>query len=222
VTATVTPEIEAELTRLQQQLQLQTEGLAHMLQGRWTGKSSLESDLKKLSPTTPLTPQPPLLTSQAPVPPTGWRATYQPSTDMPPQVYDWTCSACSLDWVLRATGVAPEHTREQAINEIGYPDQINPTYGLMDGSGSALRRVFADYGLETRQAWLTFDQVWAGANQTTGQMAGGVWYHWVALRGTRGSDLWIANSAPGYKGVWDILTREQFATLGPFSVVYLL
>jgi hypothetical protein len=141
---------------------------------------------------------------------------------MAPQVYDWTCSACSLDWVLRATGVAPHHTREQAVEELGYPDQINPTYGLMDSSGSALRRVFAEYGLQTRQAWLTFDQVWAGANQTTGQMSGGAWYHWVAVRGTRGSDLWIANSAPGYKGVADILTREQFAALGPFSVVYLL
>jgi hypothetical protein len=220
--ATVTPEVEARLTALTQQLQLQTDGLAQMLQGHWTGNPSLEADLNVLSPTTALTPRPPLLTSQAPLPPTGWRATYEPNTSMPPQVYDWTCSACSLDWVLRATGVAPNHTREQAVQEIGYQDQINPTYGLMDASGSALRRVFADYGLDTRQAWLTFDQVWSGANQTTGQMSGGAWYHWVAIRGTSGSDLWIANSAPGYKGVWDILTREQFATLGPFSVVYLL
>jgi hypothetical protein len=220
--ATATPEVEARLTALKQQLQLQTDGLAQMLQGHWTAKPSLEADLKILSPTTTLTPRPPLLSSQAPVPPTGWRATYDPNTSMPPQVYDWTCSACSLDWVLRATGVAPQHTREQAVEEIGYQNQINPTYGLMDASGSALRRVFADYGLDTRQAWLTFDQVWSGANQTTGQMSGGAWYHWVAIRGTSGSDLWIANSAPGYKGVWDILTREQFNVLGPFSVVYLL
>jgi hypothetical protein len=220
--ASVTPQVEARLKRLQEQLSLQTDGVAQMLQGNWTGPKSLEADLKKLSPTTRLTPRPPLLTSAAPVAPKGWRATYQPNTDMPPQVYDWTCSACSLNWVLRATGVAPGHTREQAVQEIGYPDQINPAYGLMDASGSALRSVFADYGLETRQAWLTFDQVWAGASTTTGQMSGGVWYHWVAIRGTSGPDLWIANSAPGYRGVADILTREQFAALGPFSVVYLV
>ncbi|MBV8715245.1 MAG: hypothetical protein JO020_14915 [Chloroflexi bacterium] len=218
----MTPDVESQLTQLEQRLRLQTDGLAQMLQGRWTGRQSLEADLKLLNPTTQLTPKPPLLVSQAPAPPKGWRSTYQPNTEMPPQVYDWTCSACSLDWVLRATGVAPHHTREQAVSEIGYPENVNPTYGLMDSSGSALRRVFADYGLQTGQAWLTFDQVWAGANQSTGQMSGGTWYHWVAIRGTKGSDLWIANSAPGYKGVWDILTREQFAALGPFSVVYLV
>lgn len=222
MTTTASSDVEARLKRLQEQLSLQTDGLAQMLQGHWTGPISLEADLKLLSPSTTLTPRPPLLTSAAPAPATGWRATYRPETDMPPQVYDWTCSACSLDWVLRATGVAPAHTREQAVAEIGYPENVNPTYGLMDASGSALRRVFADYGLDTRQAWLTFDQVWAGANSTTGQMSGGAWYHWVAIRGTRGSDLWIANSAPGYKGVADILTREQFEALGPFSVVYLL
>jgi hypothetical protein len=220
--ATVTPEVEARLTRLKQQLTWQTDGLADMLQGRWTGPQSLEANLKKLSPATRLTPRPPVLTSAAPEPPKGWRAAYEPSTVMSPQIYDWTCSACSLNWVLRATGVAPGHTREQAIEEIGYPNNVNPTYGLMDASGSALRRVFADYGLDTRQAWLTFDQVYAGAGQTTGQMSGGAWYHWVAIRGTSGANIWIANSAPGYKGVADILTREQFAALGPFSVVYLL
>jgi hypothetical protein len=212
---------EARLRRLQEQVRLQTDGLAHMLQGRWTGPDSLESDLKALSPRTRLTPRPPLLSSSAPPPPQGWRAAYSPETEMPPQVYDWTCSACSLNWVRRATGVAPDHTREQAVEQIGYPNHINPTYGLMDASGSQLRRVFADYGLQTNQAWLTFDQVWAGANQTIGQMSGGAWYHWVAIRGTRGSDIWIANSAPGYMGVADILTRDNFNRLGPFSVVYL-
>jgi hypothetical protein len=220
--ASVTPDVEARLHRLKQDLMLQTDGLAQMLQGNWTGPKSLEADLKKLSPTTRLTPRPPLLSSAAPEPETGWRAAYRPDTPMSPQIHDWTCSACSLNWVLRATGVAPDHTREQAVEEIGYPNQINPTYGLMDASGSALRRVYADYGLETRQAWLTFDQTWAGANETTGQMSGGVWYHWVAVRGTRGPDLWIANSAPNYMGVSDILTRADFERLGPFSVVWLL
>jgi hypothetical protein len=190
-----------------------------MPQGNWTGPNSPQADLKKLSPTTRLKPQPPLLTSAAPVPAKGWRATYEPDTEMLPQVYDWTCS---LNWVLRATGAAPAHTREQAVEQIGYPHNINPTYGLMDASGSALRRVYAEYGLESRQAWLTFDQVWAGASSTTGQMSGGVWYHWVAIRGTRGADLWIANSAPNYMGVDDILTRTDFQRLGPFSVVWLL
>lgn len=105
--------------------------------------------------------------------------------------------------------------------EIGYPDNINPAYGLMDASGSALRAVLENYGIPTSQAWLDFDTVYALAQETTGMMSGGAWYHWVSLRGVSGDALWISNSAPGYKGVWDILTRADFERLGPFSVVLL-
>jgi hypothetical protein len=140
---------------------------------------------------------------------------------MPPQVYGWTCSACSLDWVLRAT-VAPNHTREEAVYEIGYPDNINATYGLMDASGPALQGVYDLYGLESAQDWLGFDDVYTLAQVTTGQMSGAAWYHWVAIRGVQGANIWIANSAPGYKGIYDVLSREDFNRLGGFSVVWLV
>lgn len=140
---------------------------------------------------------------------------------MAPQVYSWTCSACALDWVLRATGLDAAHTREQAVQEIGYPQNINPMYGLMDASGSALRAVYDQYAQPTAQAWLDFDTVYELAQDTTGQLSGANWHHWVALRGVQGANLWIANSAPGYKGVWDVLSREDFNRLGGFSVVWL-
>jgi hypothetical protein len=140
---------------------------------------------------------------------------------MQPQVYGWTCAACALDWVLRATALAPHHTRAQAVSEIGYPENINPIYGLMDASGSALRDVYTSYGQETDQGWLDFDTVYELAQGTTGQMSGAAWYHWVAIRGTQGTNLWIANSAPGYKGVYDVLSRADFERLGGFSVVWL-
>ncbi len=106
--------------------------------------------------------------------------------------------------------------------EIGYPDNINPAYGLMDASGAALRKVLQSYGVPTEQAWLDFDTVYQLAQETTGMMSGAAWYHWVALRGISGPDLYISNSAPGYKGVSDILTRDDFARLGGFSVVWLV
>lgn len=141
---------------------------------------------------------------------------------MPPQVYSWTCSACALDWVIGAAGLAIGHTRASAIAEIGYPDNINPTYGLMDASGSALSEALEDYGQETAQSWLDFDTVYELAQGTTGMMSGAAWYHWVALRGVQGPNLWIANSAPGYKGVYDVLSRGDFERLGGFSVVWLV
>lgn len=140
---------------------------------------------------------------------------------MPAQDFSWTCSACALAWVQRATGVFPEASEETAVAEIGFPQNINPTYGLMDGSGSVLMEVLGEYGLDSSQAWLSFDSVYAIAEQTTGCMSGGAWYHWVSIRGINGPNIWIANSAPGYQGVYETLSRDQFNRLGPFSVVYL-
>lgn len=115
-------------------------------------------------------------------------------------------------------------TREQTVYEIGYPDQINATYGLtnINGPGQALIDVLTTYGQPSEQAWLDFDDVYALAQETTGMMSGSAWFHWVAIRGVQGSNLWIANSAPGYMGVWDVLSRSDFNRLGPFSVVSLV
>jgi hypothetical protein len=38
----------------------------------------------------------------------------------------------------------------------------------------------------------------------------------------QGSNLWVANSAPGYMGIWDSLSREDFNRLGGFNVVWLV
>lgn len=144
---------------------------------------------------------------------------WDPTLPMEPQVYGWTCSSCALDWVLRSYGL--ESTRTSAVELIGYPENINEEWGLMDASGSALREAYSDSGLMTGQGWLDFDTVWQLAHHTTGQMSGARWYHWVAIRGVSGDAIWIANSAPGYMGVFDILSRADFNRLGGFSVVWL-
>jgi hypothetical protein len=142
---------------------------------------------------------------------------------MPPQSYSWTCSACSLDWVMRATDIVPEYTRPRAVQEIGYPEQINEQVGLTNanGPGQALMDVLETYGQASRQGWLGFDDVYDQAQVTTGMMSGSVWNHWVAIRGVQGNNLWIANSACGYKGVWEVLSPADFARLGPFNVILL-
>lgn len=211
-----------QLNTLDTQQALLTDGIAQMLQGAWVGFPSLQADLEALSPGIQLTPKPPLLTSAAgPPAPPWWLAQYNPGEYMPPQQASWSCSACALAWVLRATRVDPGANEQSAIAAIGYPQNINPTYGLMDASGTALRAVYSGYGVPTVAGWLTFDQTWTLAGYTTGQMSGGAWYHWVGIRGRSGNNLAIANSAPGYKGINDTLTREQYNALGPFSVVEL-
>ena len=144
----------------------------------------------------------------------------------PGQLYDWTCSACSLDWLKRALSLVVTDdvygSRETTVYEIGYPNNINPSYGLMDSSGSALRAVLQTYGVSTDQGWLDFDTTYAIAEEVPGMMSGAAWYHWVSIRGVQGSNLWVANSAPGYKGVYDTLSRDDYSRLGGFSVVWLV
>ena len=148
--------------------------------------------------------------------------------EQPAQLYDWTCSAASLEWVKRSTALIlppPDIflSRETTVYEIGYPDNINPTYGLMNADGSALRKVLEDYGQETSQSWLDFDTTYELAQGTTGMLSGQAWYHWVALRGVQGDTLWISNSAPGYRAIYNNLSRSDWDRLGPrWSVVWLV
>lgn len=144
---------------------------------------------------------------------------------MPAQAYDWTCSACATEWLERAYGYARGEevysNRESVVYAIGYPDNINSTYGLMDGSGKQLRRVLGEHaGLITGHGWLSFDEARERYAGTPGLMSGAAFYHWVGVRGVQGGNLWIANSGPGYRGVWDVLSREDYQRLGPFSCVW--
>jgi hypothetical protein len=212
--------IAEQLAQLQMQQSLTVQALVAAYEGRWTGEPpSVEALLLAINPTlAPLATVNYLLTSEIGefVPP------YDPETYMPRQAASWTCSACSLAWVERATQVNPGADEWSAVAEIGTPENINATYGLMDGSGAQLQRVLRDsYGRDSAQGWLNYDQAYATYGYTTGMMSGGNWYHWVAVRGHAGSDLYIANSAPGYKGVNSLLSREQFNALGPFSCVWL-
>ncbi|HYW86399.1 MAG TPA: hypothetical protein VFB50_01410 [Chloroflexota bacterium] len=144
----------------------------------------------------------------------------------PGQLYDWTCSACSLDWLKRALGLVPSDdvygSRETTVYEIGYPNNISPDVGLHDAGGSALMAVLESYNVESSQSWLDFDTTYELAQGTSGMMSGAAWYHWVGIRGVQGSNLWVANSAWGYKGIYDTVSRDDFARLGGFSVVWLV
>lgn len=141
---------------------------------------------------------------------------------MAAQVYNWTCSIASYTWVINATGVDPSLTRDQAGQIIGYPNCVNETYGLM--SAECMINAFNYYDLIARQAWVTYDQAYAIMQQTTGVINPIGMYHFMAMRGTDHYDvgqLWVANSAPGYHGVYDSLDRNQFNSLGPVQLIYL-
>jgi len=137
---------------------------------------------------------------------------------MEPQHYDWTCSVCSFQWVIEATGTASV-SRPECLEIIGHPECVNATYGCM--SSQCLIDAYATFGLLAKQAWVTFDQAYALARVATGQINPQGMYHFMGIRGISGPDLAVANSAMNYMGVGSTLSREQFNALGPVSVIYL-
>lgn len=111
-------------------------------------------------------------------------------------------------------------TYEEALNRIGYPNCVNPTYGLM--SAQCMIDAFNSFGLDSRQEWVSFDTAYAIMEQHTGVINPIGMYHFMAIRGVSNGNLWVANSAPGYLSVWDTLSRSQFNNLGPVQLIYLI
>jgi len=113
--------------------------------------------------------------------------------------------------------------REQVVYAIGYPNNISSAVGLHDGSGAQLQRVLAEHaGLETQQGWPSFDQAYGIYGTTFGLMSGANWYHWVGVRGAANGRIYVANSAPGYQGIWSELTRDDWNRLGSFSCIWVI
>jgi len=143
---------------------------------------------------------------------------------MPAQAYNWTCSVCSTTWVLQATATAYQdadiYDARYAVGEqMGYPSCVNETYGCM--SPQCIVDELGRYGLIAKQVWCNFDQAYAIAKTNTSCINPTGMYHFMGIRGTSGSDIWVANSAnPGYMGVYDTLSRSQFNNLGPVSLIY--
>ena len=145
---------------------------------------------------------------------------------MPAQLYSWTCSCCATEWVERAVGAGRSDdiyaNREAVTYHVGYKENVNPSYGLMDGSGAQLQRVLLEHaGLRTQQAWLSWDEAYSIYSHTLGLMSGAGLYHWVGVAGVQGDSLHLANSACGYKGVYSTLSRAQWDQWGGWSCIWI-
>jgi hypothetical protein len=144
---------------------------------------------------------------------------YNPEEPMPPQQLSWSCSACSLAWLNRALHIDYATDERSAIEYIGYPHQINPIYGLMDGSGGRLAECLREQGAPAATSWPTWLQTYQLA-QVMPLLIGGVnWNHWVGVRGSGQGLLSLANSAPGWGGIYDEMWEQQWNDQGPFAVV---
>lgn len=140
---------------------------------------------------------------------------------MDPQVRSWTCSICSADWLIRATGLNPYSTREQVAYQIGYPSCVDEWSGLKDTQ--CLVRCLELYGVDAQQEWVSWGRAMELASSTAVILNSTSWYHFVGVRGTTDwNGLWLANSAMGYMGVTDTLNLTQWNALPGWQAVYLV
>jgi hypothetical protein len=132
----------------------------------------------------------------------------------------WQCSAASTAWVLRSLG-RPE-AEADVVRLLG-PGRISQTDGLLDGGGGGLVAVLRDLRLTADHAWVSYDEVLERAGRQPLAIGGVSWGsggHWSAVRGRDGDTLLLANPSPGWAGVEQSMSREQFAALGPFAAVW--
>lgn len=138
----------------------------------------------------------------------------------------WDCAAASLTWCLNAAGHA--WTEDEVVKALG-PTRISPTYGLLDASGAGIVDWLATIGIAAyNNPSATFGDVAAAAGHQPMLIGGRNWCHWTGVRMstltygiTTIEALALANPAPGWMGVGQVLDPYMFNELGAFSAVWL-
>lgn len=146
-------------------------------------------------------------------------AQFDRAEPMPAQTATWTCSACSLAWLNRAMGIDRGTDEWSAVELIGKPENINASYGLMDGSGGRLAQLLREDRGAAWTAWVGWSDICGLVVDHAVLLGGASWYHWIGVRDFASEGLSIANSAPGWKGIYQTLNEQQFLALGPFASV---
>lgn len=150
----------------------------------------------------------------------NWRAPVE-LQDVP-----WDCAAASLAWCLQAMGLP--YTEADVVSGLG-PTRISPTYGLLDASGAGLVSWLAEIGIPaSNNPDATWEDLVAAAGFQPMLIGGRAWYHWSGVRigaaaiGTSSDlPLALANPAPGWMGVEQLLYVDDHAQLGAWSAVVL-
>jgi hypothetical protein len=137
----------------------------------------------------------------------------------------WDCAAASLSWCLRAFGRS--ETEADVVAGLG-PARISPALGLLDASGAGLVSYLGELGISAaNNPEALFMDVTAAAGFQPMLIGGRAWGHWTGVRiSNRPFDselavfLALANPAPGYMGIAQVLNMADFGELGPFSAVW--
>ncbi|MCC6179471.1 MAG: hypothetical protein IT305_29530 [Chloroflexi bacterium] len=147
---------------------------------------------------------------------------YSPGAAVDRQPDDWSCSIQSAQWLLRSLGRQPARwwLEQQLV-----PSVVSREAGLLDATGRMLAAwVRREYGYLAESAdGVSFAEIRALAGRQPLMVGGRRWGpggHWSGVRGvTRDGSLSLANPAPGWQGIGQVLTVVDWEPLGPWSLV---
>lgn len=137
----------------------------------------------------------------------------------------WDCAAASLSWCLQACG--RDVSEADVVAGLG-PARISPAFGLLDASGAGLVEYLAELGISAENnPNASFDEVLAAAGYQPMLIGGRAWCHWSGVRlgsaffpEVPNEYLALANPAPGWLGIEQLIGPNSFYELGPFSAVW--
>lgn len=137
----------------------------------------------------------------------------------------WDCSCASISWAMRTVGYS---WSEADVVTGMYPDYVNEYYGLLDASGAGIVEWLGGVGISAENnPSASWDDVVAAAGHQPMVIGGRAWNHWVGVRVTNATMaspwpdfLALANPAPGWMGIEQVIGAESFQELGPFSAVW--
>jgi 7-keto-8-aminopelargonate synthetase-like enzyme len=108
------------------------------------------------------------------------------------------------------------------------PSRISPAYGLLDASGAGLVEWLAEIGIGAESnPQASWSDITAAAGHQPMVMGGRQWCHWTGVRissmlftSSIPPLLALANPAPGYAEVTQLMSETDFDQLGSFSAVW--
>jgi hypothetical protein len=137
----------------------------------------------------------------------------------------WDCAAASTAWALNT--ISYQYTEAEVVAGLG-SSRISPAYGLLDASGAGLVDWLAQIGVQAaNNSNATWADVIAAAGSQPMVIGGRQWCHWSGVRISNvlwkpqgGVLLALANPAPGWGGVDQVMSEDDFNALGAFSAVW--
>ena len=167
---------------------------------------------------TPQEPYPPDPPEPAP------EVEYDPWAPVVLQTADWTCSCASSAWLLNSLGNWDlgrpwnEWDVVDALRAATYPGAVDPAYGLARADMADLETMFNALGYQcARKQYLVPHDILEWAGRFPLQINGARWYHHSGARTVGPGVVYLANPAPNWKGVGQVMSADEAAAWGSWN-----